>query len=143
MGTTGGWREAETNYLGGELQVNLGFVRQALLQLGPGLPQSAEEQIRKEGEEDRMCVTSQDHTHTHLSDADARGGSVEQRTQAHARTDGGRAAGPGAKVHRYTRSRKSPGLSRGPQPVQQMMRMYGTGDTARPAPPAFQHSWGH
>lgn len=63
MGIMGGWREAETNYLGGELQVNLGFVRQALLQLGPGLPQSAEDQIRKEGEEDRMCVTSQDHTH--------------------------------------------------------------------------------
>lgn len=72
MNIMAGWREAETNYLGGKLQVNLGFVRQALLQLGPGLPQSAEDQIRKEGEEDRMCVTSQDHTH--LSDADARGG---------------------------------------------------------------------
>lgn len=62
----------ETNYLGGELQVNLGFIRQALLQLGPSFPQSAEDQIKKEGEEGRMCVTSQDHTH--LSGADAWGG---------------------------------------------------------------------
>lgn len=37
MGEGGG----QTNYLGGELQVNLGLVGQAPLQLGPGLPQSA------------------------------------------------------------------------------------------------------
>lgn len=70
--------------------------------------------------------------HTHFSRTDARGGETD--IGLYTQTLAQMGAGAGAKVHRYTRSGKSAAPSRGPPPVQQMMRMYGTRGRARLTP---------